>query len=75
MKKSTLEKMQQDSALSEIQRMAAGCLVETKKRNGHRDLPAASFSLRRHYANMQKSEADEYVEIVANEADDREWTG
>jgi len=74
MKKSTLEKMQTDSTMSDIQRMAAGCLVETRKANGHRDLAAASEKLQAR-CKISESEAAEYVEMVATDADNREWTG
>jgi len=74
MNKPTLEKMQIDSTLSVNQRMAAGSLLETKKRNGHRDLPRAAKNLQI-IMSMDWDDALEYVEMVATEADDREWSG
>ena len=71
MKKTTLNKMQVDSTLSEIKRMAAGCLIESRKKNGHRDLPQAAARLGQHY-NLPYNERLEYVIDVAEEADDRE---
>ena len=73
MKKLTLEKMQRDSTLSEIQRMAAGCLIETRKKNGHRDIDSAAAMLGLHYDNLSWDERVEYVTIVADAADDIEW--
>ena len=74
MKKVTLEKMQIDSTLSVIKRMAAGCLLKTKKRNGHRNLPLAAKNLHS-TISMSLDEALEYVITVAGDADDRECTG
>ena len=74
MKKTTLNKMQVDSTLSEIKRMAAGCLIESRKKNGHRDLPRAAARLGQHY-DLPYNERLEYVAAVAEEADDREWQG
>ena len=79
MKKATLEKMQIDSTLSEIKRMAAGSLIATAKRNGDRNreraLVRAVNHLRKTYDSMPFSDAYEYVKDVANEADDRELSG
>ncbi len=75
MRKATLEKMQTDSTLSEIQRMAAGSLLKTRKCNYHRDLPRAAKNLQQIYTDMDWAEALEYVTFTAVEADDREWTG
>ena len=72
MKKLTLEKMQRDSTMSEIQRMAAGCLIESRKKNGHRNLSEAAARLGQYYA-IPYPERMEHVEIVASAADDIEW--
>ena len=74
MENSTLKKMAIDTTTSDIQRTMAGCLMRSRKRNGHRDLQAASHELIRSYP-MPLSDATEYAEIVSCEADDREWTG
>ena len=75
MKKATLEQMQVDSTLSEIQRMAAGCLIDSRKKNGHRDLGRAEARLETHYPGMSFDDRLEYVTEVAEEADNREWRG
>lgn len=72
MRGTTLEKIQTDSTLSNIQRMAAGCVLDTRKKNGHRNLPQAAVALQKHY-NLPYNECLEYVTDIANEADDREW--
>lgn len=75
MRKKTLEKMQIDSNFSDVDRMAAGALLETRKRNGHRDLKAAAKNLKQYYGWLDFDTALDYVTDVANIADDREWTG
>jgi hypothetical protein len=78
MKITTLEKMQIDSTLSEMDRMAAGFLIESKKQNGHRDLPAAAAKLQECYKNRHSLSWDDALELVtdvATEAYNREWTG
>ncbi len=75
MKKATLEKMQIDSTLSEIKRMAAGSLIATVKKNGHRNRNSAANHLQKTYYSMTFRHAYEYVKDVANEADDRELGG
>ena len=72
MKLSTLRKMQTDGTLSEIQIMAIGCLIETRKPNGHRDLNAAAARLGQHYPDPYSNRLD-YVTDMAEEADNREW--
>ncbi len=75
MRKKTLEEMQRDSTLSDIQRMAACSLLKTRKLNGHRNLAAAASQLGVYYPELSMFEAGEYVTDMAEEADDREWTG
>lgn len=70
----TLIEMQRDGTLSEIKRMAAGCLIESRKKNGHRELPAAAARLGQHY-NLPWEDRLDYVTDVADEADNREWNG
>ena len=75
MRKTTLQQMQQDSTLSEIQRMAAGCLIKTKKRNGHCNILTAAMALRQIYNDMGIDESTEYIDIVVETCTDREWIG
>ena len=75
MKKITLEKMAEDGTLSEIQRMACGSLIETRKKNSHRDLPAAAANLGHIYATEPWDNRLGYVTDMAEMADDREWAG
>ena len=75
MKTKTLKKLQNDSTLSEIQIMACGALIETKKGNGHTDTGMAAANLRQHYPSITISDSREYVEMVANMANDMEWNG
>lgn len=75
MRKKTLETMQNDSTLSEIQRMAAGCLIDPVKMKVDRNLSRATTRLQGHYTTMSRDEAFKYIVIAVDIANDREWTG
>ena len=73
-RKTTVKKINLDSAQSEMTRMAAGYINESRKKNGHINVALAVAKMATSYG-IENGEARHYVESVIDLANDMEWNG